>query len=220
MKIDRYGQAKILTQEEIQKLFSQGLTSSRDRTLFAVMLYTACRVSETVTLKTKDVYDRAGNVRTEIIVRKPHTKGKLATRTIPAIEELRVILSSYKPARRTGYLFPGKNQRDYLHPDSVGWLLRRACDRIGLEGVSTHSFRRTALTQMSRAGIPLRTIQEISGHRSLDELYKYLEVLPEEIRGATASLSMLAPLGTANSVKPSLDEVSREGLSPVRKEGE
>ncbi|WP_345940639.1 hypothetical protein [Nostoc sp. UIC 10630] len=30
---------------------------------------------------------------------------------------------------------------------------------MGVEGVSTHSFRRTALTQMSSAGIPLRTIQ-------------------------------------------------------------
>jgi hypothetical protein len=59
--------------------------------------------------------------------------------------------------------------------------------------VSTHSFRRTALTQMSNAGIPLRVIQEISGHRTLDELYKYLEVSPEQVRGAITSLSMLTP---------------------------
>ncbi len=74
------------------------------------------------------------------------------------------------------------------------WLLREACARVGLEGVSTHSFRRTALTQMSNAGIPLRVIQEISGHRTLDELYKYLEVKPEQVLGAVASLSMLAPI--------------------------
>ena len=30
MKIDRYGQAKILTSEEIQLLFTQGLTKERD----------------------------------------------------------------------------------------------------------------------------------------------------------------------------------------------
>ena len=33
MKIDRYGQAKILTPEEIQLLFTQGLTKERDRAL-------------------------------------------------------------------------------------------------------------------------------------------------------------------------------------------
>ena len=52
---------------------------------------------------------------------------------------------------------------------------------------------------MSNAGIPLRVIQEISGHRTLDELYKYLEVKPEQVLGAVASLSMLAPIEPNNS---------------------
>ena len=82
------------------------------------------------------------------------------------------------------------------------WLLRSACTRVGIEGVSTHSFRRTALTQMSNAGIPLRVIQEISGHRTLDELYKYLEVKPEQVLGAVASLSMLTPI---DKPSPALD---------------
>ena len=59
----------------------------------------------------------------------------------------------------------------------------------------THSFRRTALTQMSNAGIPLRIIQEVSGHRNLEELQKYLEVRPEQILGAVSSLSMLGHTG-------------------------
>ena len=214
MKIDRHGQAKILTPEELELLFNQGFKSDRDRTLFAVMLYSACRVNETVTLKTKDVYDRRGRVRPELIIRKAHTKGKLATRTIPIIEDLRVYLVNYKPARDTGYLFPGKSHRDYLHSDSAAWLLRQACDRVDLEGVSTHSFRRTALTQMSRAGIPLRTIQEISGHRTLDELYKYLEVTPEEVRGAVSSLSMLTPTASGDFVKSVFNEVSVKLPSP------
>jgi integrase/recombinase XerD len=213
VKIDRNGQAKILTSQEIGLLFTQGARNLRDRTLFAVMLYTACRVNETVTLRTKDIYDRRGRVRPELIVRKAHTKGKLATRTIPIIEDLRGHLVNYKPSRDTGYLFPGKNGRAYLHSDSAGWLLREACERIGLEGVSTHSFRRTALTQMSRAGIPLRTIQEISGHRTLDELYKYLEVTPEEVRGAVSSLSMLTPTAAPAIVKPNFYDVPQPDSS-------
>ncbi len=61
--------------------------------------------------------------------------------------------------------------------------------------VSTHSFRRTALTQMSNAGIPLRVIQEISLHRNLEQLQKYLEVSNEQVLGAAASLAMLSPVG-------------------------
>jgi integrase/recombinase XerD len=47
---------------------------------------------------------------------------------------------------------------------------------------------------MSNAGIPLRIIQEISGHRNLEQLQKYLEVEQSQVRGAIASLSMLTPV--------------------------
>lgn len=66
--------------------------------------------------------------------------------------------------------------------------LRTVCDRIGLTGYSTHSFRHTALTRLSNAGVPLRVVQEISGHRSLQELQRYLEVKPEQVEDAIASL--------------------------------
>ena len=66
---------------------------------------------------------------------------------------------------------------------------------MGIIGVSTHSFRRTALTQMSNAGIPLRVIQEISGHRNLEQLQKYLEVSDSQILGAASTLAMLSPVG-------------------------
>ncbi len=209
MKIDRHGKAKILNQAEIQLLFSQGLQSIRDRALFAVMLYTACRVNEACTLSINDVYDRKGKVRPELIIRKGNTKGKLATRTIPVLEDLRSRLLVYRPEKSNGFLFPGRHGRGHLLADSASWLLREACKRVGIEGISTHSFRRTALTQMSNAGIPLRVIQEISGHRTLDELMKYLEVKPDQVKGAIASLAMLTPVeDDVYFGKPSFDEVT------------
>jgi integrase/recombinase XerD len=42
---------------------------------------------------------------------------------------------------------------------------------------------------MSSAGIPLRVIQEISGHRSLQALQRYLEVSELQLEGAIAALS-------------------------------
>ena len=196
MKIDRHGRAKILTQYEIQLLFNEGFTLNpvRDRTLFAVCLYTACRINECVTLHTRDLYDSRNRVRPNLLIRKGHTKRKLATRTIPVIEDLKVKLKQYRSPQPNGYLFPGRHGKGHMNPNSADWILREACKRVGIEGVSTHSFRRTALTQMSNAGVPIRIIQEISGHRTLDELYKYLEVKPEQVRGALASLAMLTPV--------------------------
>ncbi|WP_348918542.1 tyrosine-type recombinase/integrase [Adonisia turfae] len=87
----------------------------------------------------------------------------------------------------TGYLFPGK-RRGCITRQAADYALRKACDRLGFEGYSTHSFRRTALTRLSNAGIPLRVIQEISGHKSLTELQKYLAVSPEQVEDAISNI--------------------------------
>lgn len=172
-------------------LFTQGLTNLRDRTLFAVMLYTAIRVNEACTLLAEDVYDRNGQVRAHLTIRKKNTKGKLATRTLPIIQELRTILAAYEKEAGLVYLFPGRFG-GHIASDSAMRIFRKACHRVGIEGASTHSFRRTALTQMSDNNIPLRVIAEVSGHRNLSQLQAYLEVRPEQVLGAVSSLSLLS----------------------------
>ena len=206
MKINRHGRAKILTQQEIQLVFAQGFDSERDRTLFGVCLFTAARIREACTLLSDDIYTPKGLVRPRLIIRKANTKGKLATRSIPVIEDLRQLLSNYYPIRGDVYLFPGRSN-GHLAEDSAARILREACKQVGIIGVSTHSFRRTALTQMSNAGIPLRVIQEISGHRNLEELQKYLEVSDSQVLGAAATLAMLSPVGE-NVGKYGLDDIS------------
>ena len=114
------------------------------------------------------------------------------------IEDLRSLLTSWRSHAGQAYLFPGRHPNHYwkhLHSDSVDKILREALERANIEGASTHSFRRTALTQMSNAGIPLRIIQEISGHNNLEQFQHYLEVKPDQVRGAIASLSMLSYTG-------------------------
>jgi len=96
MKINRHEKAKILSQSEIQLLFNEGFQSDRDRALFGVCLYTACRINEACTLNTQDVYDKKMRVRGEIIFRRENTKGKLAARAVPVIEKLRELLMKYK----------------------------------------------------------------------------------------------------------------------------
>ncbi len=89
MKVDRHGKAKILSQAEIQLLFSQGFQTPRDRALFGICLFTACRIREACTLYTIDAYEPTGKVRPVlIIIRKSNNKGKLASRTIPIITAL------------------------------------------------------------------------------------------------------------------------------------
>ena len=208
MKVNRHGKGKILSASEIQRLFSDGLGNLRDQTLFAVMLFSACRINEACTLLSEDIYDRAGTVRTHLTFRKGNTKGKLTTRTIPVIEELRLILADYEKEAGLIYLFPGR-YGGHITSDSAARILRNACTRVGISGASTHSFRRTALTQMSDNNIPLRVIAEVSGHRDLSQLQRYLEVRPSQVLGAVSSLSMLSP------VKPSSSDGVKEIFDAV-----
>ena len=219
MKIDRHGQAKILSQAEIQLLFSEGLQTERDRCLFAVALFSACRINEACTLLTQDVYDTKRRVRPNLLIRKGNTKGQLDTRTIPIIEDLRSILATYQPEAGDVYLFPGRFNVGHINPDSAARILRKASRRVGIEGASTHSFRRTALTQMSNAGIPLRVIAAYSGHRDLSQLAAYLEVRDEQILGAAATLSMLSPIvGQVGKVRYS--DLQENSLStPIKGSG-
>ena len=178
MKCDRNGQAKILTEKEIEAIFS--LLTSRDRAVFAVCLYCGCRISESLSIRISDI---AGGV---ITLRKANTKGKRRTRSLPISPRLEIILNDYidSIASPGEFLFPGRFGTKPLTTAAADLTLRQACLTLGIKGVSTHSFRRTALTRMHMAGVPLRTIQRISGHSSLAALAFYLEVSEENMREA------------------------------------
>lgn len=179
MKVNGNGQGKILTTDELRLLFAEGFVSPRDRALFGICLFTGCRVSEALALQTTDIKGKT------LTFRKSTTKGKLKTRIVDIQPGLAELLAEHQP--KTGALFPGiRGLTEHLTRFAADKILRDACKRVGLEGVSTHSFRRTALTMMSSAGIPLRVIQEISGHSDLGTLQRYLEVTAEQRRKAVA----------------------------------
>ncbi len=55
MKVKGNGQGKVLTQEELKRLFSEGFISPRDRALLGICLFTGCRISEALALQTTDL---------------------------------------------------------------------------------------------------------------------------------------------------------------------
>lgn len=181
MKVKGNGRAKVLTQAELDRLFTQGFLTSRDKLLFALAYYCACRISEALALSAEDL---AGGV---VTLRKSNTKGKSATRTLPMHPKLLEYLEAYNPP--SGLLFPGRSGERSLTRAAADLILRAACKRARIRGASTHSFRRTALTNMSNANVPIRVIQEISGHKSLTALQRYLEVKPEQVSAALALLN-------------------------------
>ena len=65
--------------------------------------------------------------------------------------------------------------------------LDKALERAKIIGGSSHSFRRTQLTQLHRKQVPLNVIKSISGHQSLNTLsLSNLQVDDEEKKKASA----------------------------------
>lgn len=91
------------------------------------------------------------------------------------------------------FLFPGFGGRGCLARSTAKDIFTNACERVEIIGAGTHSWRRTALTEMSQRGVPLRVIQKISGHERLKNLQKYLEVSREQVREAIRELPSFFP---------------------------
>jgi integrase/recombinase XerD len=201
MKINRHGQAKVLSDKEIQAILRKGLGEPKYQALFQVMLYTGCRVSEACNLRTGDVYvlDEEGRVRTSgrkqrqrsavqevITFRRADTKGKISTRSIPTHPLLRDCLEQHAPGEV--YVFEGTAPGRAILRRTVDYAFRSAFQTCRIQGASTHSLRRTAITRLHAMGVGLRTIQRISGHRSLAALQRYIEVSDEQM---TAAINLL-----------------------------
>ena len=67
-----------------------------------------------------------------------------------------------------------------------------ACQQLGLQGVSSHGFRRSLATTAVRHGVPLHVIQRITGHKSLGSLGHYLDADESEVLAAITGLSAAA----------------------------
>jgi len=167
--------------------YVEGLRTNRDQALFGICLYTAARINEACSLHTVDVYASDGRVRERITFRRATTKGKQETRSVPVSLELKQLLEGYRSDR--SYLFPGRWGRAHICPESADALLRAAFKRLGIEGASTHSFRRTSITWMHNERVPIKHIQSISGHRSLAALQRYIDVTEKDKEMAIATLS-------------------------------
>ncbi|MBD2197939.1 MULTISPECIES: tyrosine-type recombinase/integrase [Calothrix] len=191
MKVNGHGQASVFSKKDYEKILL--LTPGKNhRMIFRLCYWTAARMGEVCKLKTSDVYFRTGKPFDKITYEKGSTKTK-KTRQIPVSETLKQHLQAYWQEIQPDYddfLFPGLIEGTHLQFQSADDALRRAIKKAGLDdmGYSTHSFRRSTATQLSRSGIALPVIKQITGHSSLQSLQLYIDTTEDQVLGAIATL--------------------------------
>ena len=66
--------------------------------------------------------------------------------------------------------------------NGIDTSLRKVVKRAGLEKVTLHTFRHTFASQFVMAGVPLRDVQELMGHRSFETNLKYAHLSAEHVK--------------------------------------
>jgi integrase/recombinase XerD len=189
MKINRKGKASLLDRRNYLQILHE-LKNPRHRLIFQIGAYTAERWGAIRQLKIADVYND-GSIREYITFDKLTRKGKKDTRSVKVHPELRKELNDYQLPTDSIFLFPSPFDRDRpISQDACDDFLRKVLNKLGLVGISTHSTRRTAITNFYRqSGGKIAETKQFSGHRSVRTLIDcYVEVSPEEIDKLTTNL--------------------------------
>ena len=188
MKNNRFGQAKVLDTNELD-LIIKYLPSNYHKMLALTLRSSGARIGEVVQLRWRDVGKE------QILFPATITKRKLKSREIfisnsfyKSLMDFKLDWTIYKGRKPTpeDYVFYGRKEGSHLSTRAFMLALDKALERAKIIGGSSHSFRRTQLTQLHRKQVPLNVIKSISGHQSLNTLSLYLQVDDEEKKKASA----------------------------------
>jgi integrase/recombinase XerD len=160
--------AAVLTKGQIEAMLQNA--KPRDRALITLLTAGAMRVGEATLLHWSDLEDCLLTVPGGITKTRKGRTITLPPAACAALTEWREVC----PATKEGWMFPGIAGK-CLSVRAAQIAIGKIAASCGFEGVSSHSFRRSALTAAHQAGLSLREVAEISGHQSLSALERYLD---------------------------------------------
>ena len=176
----------ILNKSEVKKLMDAPDTRTnqgyRDRIILEILYDTAIRRAEMANIKLCDLDLDAGYI---------HIRGKgNKERVVPLSERVCALVKNYLLFIRPSFLQQTDN--DYLVLTYQGqkmgarsiWKIVKHCAqraRVG-KNVTTHTFRHACATHMLKNGAPVRHLQEMLGHESLDSTQVYTRVTINDLK--------------------------------------
>ena len=176
-------QAKTLTAEELRRVLDYTATrkhSVRNRVLVLTSCYSGCRVGELSSLSYADVVDGEGNVRDEIRLKAENTKTKEARIVFvnsKLKKELQQYASVFKPANtQCKFFYSQKRNSDGFTANTLTQFFHYLYRRAGVLGASSHSGRRTFITNLATKGVGVRVLMSLAGHKNISTTQAYIDV--------------------------------------------
>lgn len=176
-------QAKILNRSQVEAVLNHingrryGL---RNQVVFLLSVRAGLRAKEIAALKWSMVVGADGEVGEYIHLTNDASKGQ-SGRIIPINRQLRsVLLEHCRQGRSEPTVYVISTERsEHTSAQAIVNLFQRWYRDLGLIGCSSHSGRRTFITNAARkistVGGSLRDVQHLAGHSSLQTTQRYIE---------------------------------------------
>ena len=178
-------QAKTLTATELRRVLDYTATrkhSARNRALLMTTHLSGMRVGEVASLRNSDVLDAEGNIRTEIRLSAEQTKGNEA-RVVFVSDKLRKELELYiryvdkatiNPTLK--FFYSQKRASDGFTANTLTQFFHYLYKKAGVDGASSHSGRRTFITNLASKGVGVRVLMSLAGHKNISTTQAYIDV--------------------------------------------
>jgi integrase/recombinase XerD len=182
-------QAQVLTEKDCRKVMAQVARSAfpdRNRCTMQLSWLAGMRVGEIAALSVGDVVDVEGRVREQIQLTAAQTKGDSARTVLlnaQAQAELSIYLQKLKQPKPTDPLFRSRVGKRFS-ANSLCQVFLRIYDAAGLDRATSHSGRRTFITNLAHKGVNVRVLAALSGHRSISTTQRYIELNENVLRAA------------------------------------
>lgn len=170
-----------------EKLSNTPWIQKRNKAITTLIYGTGMRISETLSLKIKDINCAQTKNNNGYSIRITGKGNK--ERIIPILPTVQTVLIEYInlipfSISENSALFIGKNKKA-ITPRVVQQIFKEIRINIGLDDNFTpHSLRHSFATHLLNAGADLRSIQELLGHKSLAATQRYLKTNYLELKKA------------------------------------
>lgn len=183
-------QAKILSEGQQKKVLAYINNFTRyplrNQAMFLLSVKAGLRAVEISNLRWSHVTDAEGNLADEITFEDRASKGGNGGRSIPINKHLRealVKLYEQTPHGPHQPVIQMEREKSGVSRQVIVNQFARWFKGVGLDGCSSHSGRRTFITNAARkismVGGSLKDVQSLAGHSSLQTTQRYIEVNSE-----------------------------------------
>jgi integrase len=179
------GKTRFLSEEEEEMLLS--VCSPPLQRIVQAGLLTGFRRQELTSLRPEDIDFARGTVSVAACYSK---NGE--SRTLPLGPQLRAVLEEALAARGDAPIV-FITDKGCPWKRSISDTFRRAAIRAGLEPLGPHVLRHTFASRLVMAGVDLRTVQELMGHKTIAMTLRYAHLSPDHKRKAIKILESRFP---------------------------